>query len=101
MRIDQLKYVVTTIEKGSFSKAAEVSFCSPQAISKSIRNLEKFIGITLFKRVGNAVMPTAFAYEFTAEAKKVLRAINEFDSYIEKRQRDESVLDALPCVSDW
>lgn len=50
MKRVQLEYFVRIVEEKSFTKAAEKLFISQPALSKSIRSMEKELGVTLFKR---------------------------------------------------
>lgn len=44
---------------GNFSKAARELNVTPSAVSRQVRNLEEFLGVGLFARVGNDVQITA------------------------------------------
>ena len=65
----------------SFSKAAEELFVTPAAISQQIKQLEHFLGVTLFRRLTRAV-------QLTEEAKIVLPLVTEgFDKLAEAVER--------------
>jgi len=65
----------------SFSKAAEELFVTPAAISQQIKQLESYLGITLFHRLTRAV-------QLTDEAKTVLPLVTEgFDRLAEAVER--------------
>ena len=58
----------------SFTKAAEELFVTPAAISQQVRQLEDYLGVTLFHRMTRAV-------KLTAEARAVLPLMTEgFDN---------------------
>ena len=48
MQIEKLFYYTKVVEKGSISKAAEYLHISQQALSQSMCNLEKDLGVKLF-----------------------------------------------------
>lgn len=48
MQIEKLFYYTKVVEKGSISKAAECLHISQQALSQSMCNLEKDLGVKLF-----------------------------------------------------
>lgn len=65
----------------SFSKAADELFVTPAAISLQIKQLETFLGVTLFHRLTRAV-------ELTDEARAVLPLLTEgFDKFSEAIDR--------------
>ena len=50
MNLNQLRHFYTVICQGSFSKAAEALFVSQPAISKSVNELEGYLGMALVER---------------------------------------------------
>lgn len=66
MRVEQMQYLVTILEHGSFRRASEELHVSQAALSESIRNLERELGDRLLDRdrrgvrltsVGEDIMP--------------------------------------------
>lgn len=72
MTPEQLAYVVETVEQGSFARAARATYCTPQAVSKGVRELERELGVCLFERRGKGVVPTGCALELAQDARAVL-----------------------------
>ena len=74
MRIDlkKLQHAVNLAEKGSFSKAAEVSAISQPAFSRSIAAIEAAYGVQLFHRSPTGITPTKVGAAFVAEARRLL-----------------------------
>lgn len=70
--IHQLSCFVNVYEARSISKAAEASFLSQQAVSHSLRELEKRLGGTLFDRNSGGVVPTKLGCALYSDAKKLL-----------------------------
>lgn len=74
MEIKQLSYFVETCKYMSFSDAAKALFLTPQALSKSIRNLELELGGTVFSRTGNAIALTDYGTLLLQRAKNLLKS---------------------------
>lgn len=58
MRIEYCKYILKTAELGSITRAAEHLFISQQGLSRAIKAVEQELGITLFQRASNQLLPT-------------------------------------------
>ena len=78
-----LKYLafVETVEKGSFTKAAESLNYAQSSISKMIADLEKEWGITLLQRNKKGVSLTSSGEQILPFARKIL---NDFEKMEEK-----------------
>lgn len=77
MDIRSMRYVLTTMKAGSFTKAARQMYLSPQALGKSIRAIEDEYGAPLFERDTRTLTPTPFGRAFAREAEK---CVSDFDS---------------------
>ena len=55
MTLQQLKYTVTVAETGTFSEAAKLLFLSQPSLTKSIKELEKEMKITIFDRTNKGI----------------------------------------------
>lgn len=80
MNISQLKYAVEVEKARSISQAAENLFMGQPNLSKAIKELEKELGITIFKRTSKGVFPTQKGEEFLGYAKSILVQIEEMES---------------------
>ncbi len=58
MDIRQLQYFMEVARLQSFTKAAETLYITQPTISKTIRNIEEELGVTLFDRSGKKVVLT-------------------------------------------
>ncbi len=67
---------IQVADSGSFSKAAEILYISPTAVSKKISNLELEIGITLFQRTHQGVVLTNAGKALYQDAKKMIEYSN-------------------------
>ncbi|MGF2617463.1 LysR family transcriptional regulator [Rossellomorea vietnamensis] len=84
MNIEQIKYILEVSKEGSITKAAERLHLSPSALSQSITQLEKELGVTIFSRSRKGTTPTS-------EGKKVLNRGNEMIYSLEKMYKEISV----------
>lgn len=55
MKLNQLKYFLVVAEVGKISQAAKILYISPPALSSTISNLEKELGVQLFERDSNSI----------------------------------------------
>ncbi len=81
MNSEQLRYFELTYQHRNYSAAARLVPVSPQGLTKSIRALEKELGVTLFELdAAGMPAPTAYAqelYEFTEVTGSNLRLMHE------------------------
>lgn len=84
MENPMLKYLafVKTIEKGSFTKAAEELNYAQSSISKMIADLEKEWGMVLLWRSKNGVSPTSAGEQLLPFLRKALNSYNELEGQI-------------------
>ncbi len=71
MTLQQLHYAITISEAKSMSKASEKLFVSQPTLTKSIKELEQSIGISIFHRTGKGVEVTNDGEEFLAHARQI------------------------------
>lgn len=89
MNLKEQQYVCTLARCRNLSRAAEALFISPSALSVYISNLEKNLGVPLFKRVGKekSFVLTPIGEEYVQRAERMLELKAEFDDLLEKEQR--------------
>lgn len=68
---------VTTAEKGSFYKAAQVLFTTPQTIVQQMNQLEQEVGMPLFERSNKGVRLTQAGRTFLIGANQILNLTDE------------------------
>ncbi|WP_249593892.1 LysR family transcriptional regulator [Peribacillus frigoritolerans] len=78
MNLEQLQYLVEIAKHRSITNAAEKLFVSPPAISKSISNLEKELGLIIFRRSKTGMVPTEQGKPVIKKAYEVIKKLNEF-----------------------
>lgn len=71
MTLQQLYYAITISEAGSLNKAAEILYVSQPALTGSMQEVEKELGITIFHRSGRGVSLTNDGLEFITYARQV------------------------------
>ena len=79
MNILHVKYAVEVARLGSLNKAAEVLMIAQPNISRSIKELEADLGITIFNRSAKGMELTPEGEEFINYAQNILKQIDEVD----------------------
>ena len=86
MNILHMKYAVEVARLGSLNKAAETLMIAQPNISRSIKELEADLGITIFQRSAKGMLLTPDGEEFMDYARDILHRIDK----IEQSYRDGS-----------
>ncbi len=84
MNILHMKYAVEVARLGSLNKAAETLFVAQPNISRSIRELEADLGITIFSRSAKGMVLTPEGEEFISYAQSILKQIDEVERFYRK-----------------
>ena len=79
MNILHMKYAVEVARLGSLNKAAETLIIAQPNISRSIKELEADLGITIFSRSAKGMVLTPEGAEFINYAQSILRQIDEVE----------------------
>ena len=79
MNLQALRYVVTIAQTGSFNKASQYLFVSQSTLSRSVKELEDQLGITLFNRTNQGVNTTHEGEKFVTQARRILRDISQLE----------------------
>lgn len=74
-----MKYAVAVAKIGSINKAAELLLVAQPNLSRSIKELESALGITIFERSPKGMTLTPEGEEFIGYATKILEQINELE----------------------
>ncbi len=72
MTLSQLQYIIALHKHRHFGKAAERCNVTQPTLSIQIQKLEKELGILIFDRTKNPVVPTQIGEEFILQARNVL-----------------------------
>ncbi|MFV0352687.1 MAG: LysR family transcriptional regulator [Oscillospiraceae bacterium] len=100
MNLAQLKYAAELERSKSISAAAKNLYMSQPNLSKSIRELEAELGVTLFQRSKRGVVPTKEGMEFLGNAKSILEQMENLENaYADKGQKHKEIFFAAPRAS--
>ncbi len=76
-----MKHALEVAKSGSLSKASAVLLIAAPNLSRSIKELESDLGITIFERTQNGMKLTPQGEEFISFAKEILGQIDEVESF--------------------
>jgi len=91
MSINELRSITTfvrTVELGSLSKAAAAQNISPQAASKALGQLEKYLGVRLFHRTTRSMSLTEEGQRFLEAAQPALFGLQQALQGAKKTRED-------------
>ena len=93
MNLQTLRYVVTIEQTGSFTKASRYLYVSQSTLSRSIKELEEQLGITLFYRTNQGIQPTHEGQKFISKANLILQDVAQLESqYLRNDRREKASL---------
>ena len=86
MNILHMKYAVEVAKVGSLNKAAESLYVALPNISRSIKELEADLGISIFDRTAKGMVLTPEGEEFISYAKDILKQIDQVENMYKSGQ---------------
>ena len=86
MNILHVKYAVEVAKRGSLNKASEILLVAQPNISRSIKELEADVGITIFERTTKGMVLTPDGEEFINYAKGILNQIDAVENMYKNRR---------------
>lgn len=95
MTLQQLKYIIKTVECGSISEAAKQLFISQPSLSNAIKEIEAEIGIEIFIRSAKGIALSVDGAEFLSYARQVV----EQAELLEQRYKDKKPSRQLCSIS--
>jgi len=104
MTLTQLEYVVAVDTYRSFVSAAEKCFVTQPTLSMQIQKLEDTLGVKLFDRSKQPVIPTEIGSEIIAQARVMLSEAEKIREIITDRQRElsgELKVGIIPTVAPY
>lgn len=84
MNILHMKYAIEVAKAGSLNKASDVLLSAVPNISRSIKELEADLGITIFERTTKGMCLTPEGEEFIGYAKGILSQIEQVEKFYKK-----------------
>ncbi len=80
MTLQQLKYIIEIAETGSITMAAQRLFIAQPSLSKSVAELEKEMGITIFSRSNRGVYLSEDGTKFLSYARQIVEQAQILES---------------------
>jgi LysR family transcriptional regulator, glycine cleavage system transcriptional activator len=98
--LETLRVFEVACRHGSYSEAARELHVTHSAVSQRIRQLEEQLGLTLFERHGNRMVPTASGVRLQAGVKSAFSEMNAALSGIQTRRKNaEITISLLPVMA--
>ncbi len=85
--LTQLEYIVAIDKYRHYGRAAEKCFITQPTLSMQVKKLEEDLGITIFDRNRQPLVPTAIGEEIIAQARNTLREADKINQVIERHQK--------------
>ena len=104
MTLVQLEYLVALDTHRNFVQAAEKCFVTQPTLSIQIQKLEEQLGVILFDRSKQPVVPTAIGTEIIAQARVILNETGKLNEIISERKGDisgELKLGIIPTIAPY
>ena len=102
MTISQLKYIVAVDNHRHFAKAAEASFVTQPTLSMQVQKLEEELGILIFDRSKQPVVPTPLGAKIVEQARKVIyesEVLENMAKQIKGTFEGELIVAVIPTVA--
>jgi len=104
MTITQLEYIVAVDTYRSFVLAAEKCFVTQPTLSMQVQKLEETLGVKLFDRSKQPVVPTEIGIEIIAQARVLLAESEKIKEIVSDRERElsgELRVGIIPTVAPY
>ncbi|NCD70294.1 hydrogen peroxide-inducible genes activator [Mucilaginibacter agri] len=104
MTIVQLEYIVAVDTYRSFVSAAEKCFVTQPTLSMQVQKLEDTLGVKIFDRTKQPVVPTEIGNDIIAQARVMLSEHQKIKEIISDRQKDlagELKVGIIPTVAPY
>lgn len=90
MTINNLRYMAEVERTGSITRAAAALGIGQPNLSKAIRDVEKEVGVPIFKRSAKGVVPTERGREFLQYARAILVQLDRIET-LSRREENETL----------
>ncbi len=102
MELYLLRYFLSLVETGSFTRAAQACLITQPTLSAGIKRLEEQLGVALFVRNNKRVFLTTAGSRFLPRAKAILHEVNMASAEIARTEQGNvlrlGVLQTLPAA---
>lgn len=92
MKLDDLEYLREVVKHGAISIAAEKNFVSQSTLSTAINRLEKDLGVELFYRNNQGVIPTEFGKMVKNKADQIMELVQDIEQMVDSNPFGNSIL---------
>ncbi|WP_136622791.1 LysR family transcriptional regulator, partial [Mesorhizobium sp. 10.2.3] len=99
LKLRQLKVFREVLRAGSTRRAAVALGISQPAVSQHVKQLETTLGITLFKRSANRIVPLQEAWELLRNVELALTSLDRLEASIFAMKNDEKQRIAIAAPS--
>lgn len=89
LNLTHLKYMVEVERMGSITKAAAALYMGQPNLSKAIKEMEREIGVPIFKRSAKGVVPTEKGKAFLQYTKAILVQMDKMESLYKDNDENE------------
>lgn len=96
MNLHQMRCVLEISRVGSVTKAAQNLYISQPNLSRTIKDLEKELGVTLFRRGAQGMEPTVEAAQLLRYAENIVQQMDELESIYQTHEESMSLTLAGP-----
>src|SRR5688572_24962899 len=104
MTIVQLNYVVAVDNLRHFAEAAEYCHVTQPTLSMQLHKLEQELGVQLFDRSKQPVIPTESGKDVIAQARKILSEVEELNNIVSHKlgsHRGELKVGIIPTLAPY
>jgi DNA-binding transcriptional LysR family regulator len=102
MNIRQIEVFKAIMDAGSVTEAAEQLHVSQPSVSKHLKLLEFALGLSLFQRTGNRLVPTPEARAFYDQIERVYSGLDHLTRFAEdlkQHRHGEILVAAMPLIA--
>lgn len=89
MRIEQISYVLNIVKYGSLSSTAEKLYINQPTLSRAIHTLEDELGMPLFERTHQGMIPTSLCKKLTPHFENILLETECINNIVEKESEQD------------
>lgn len=89
MNMDEVRYFLTIYKDGSMTQAANELYISPQGLSRSLKRFETKLGVRLFVRTAQGMVPTEQATRLKGMFQNMVDAEDEVYHYLAELKQSQ------------
>ena len=102
MELRQFTLIVTILDEGTLTKAAEKLCLTQSALSHQLSALEESLGFDVFKRVKRKLVPTEQGYKLIRRGKRIISDVRRSLEFASPKGKDHEALQILvECYSSF